>query len=242
MNTIGLFKRLTIGVLASVGLATAAHAQTYEITVKNLTYSQIFAPPIAVAHTNNLNAFEAGTSAGRGLEILAEDGSPAALATELELDGADVAINGDQAPQVIMPGESATFRLTTRKRNALISVLGMLVTTNDAFFGVDGALAPIRSRTLLAPAYDAGTEVNTEMCEHIPGPSCGNGGQENLTPGENGPDEGGVVHIHRGIHSVNTDGVDAAQHDWRNPVAEVTIRRIVRRSSAFGRSSQYNEN
>jgi hypothetical protein len=34
----------------------------------------------------------------------------------------------------------------------------------------------------------------------------------------------GYVHIHTGIHGIG-DLLTAAMYDWRNPVAEITIRR-----------------
>ena len=74
------------------------------------------------------------------------------------------------------------------------------------------------------PAYDAGTEVNDEKCENIPGPPCDD-------KGANGVEEGGVVHIHNGIHGIGGDGVEPAEHDWRNPVAKITVTRVNDRGS-----------
>ena len=220
---------IAAGFAMNVSAGSAAVAETFEITVKNLTYAQIFSPPVAVAHSRRLRVFEAGEPAGSGLEILAEDGTPGPLVNELITAGADVAVNGDASPAPVLPGESATFRVTARGANRRISVVGMLITTNDAFFGLNSARTPERqSRTVRVVAYDAGTEVNDESCAHIPGPPCGNAGNEDGEPGEIGVPENGVVHIHRGIHS-DTEGVNsvtAARDDWRNPVAEITIRRI----------------
>ena len=184
---------------------SAAVAETFEITVKNLTYAQIFSPPVAVAHSRRLRVFEAGEPAGPGLEILAEDGTPGPLMNELITAGADVAVNGDASPAPVLPGESATFRVTARGANRRISVVGMLITTNDAFFGLNSARTPERqSRTVRVVAYDAGTEVNDESCAHIPGPPCGNAGNEDGEPGEIGVPENGVVHIHLVFTAIRT--------------------------------------
>ena len=63
----------------------------------------------------------------------------------------------------------------------------------------------------------AGTEVNNELCSHIPGPACsatsGNAEQE---PGE------GFVHIHRGFYGIGGE-LSAAGYNWQNPVAEIYI-------------------
>jgi len=212
------------GAIADGKNASKYRSHTYKITVKNLTYGQIFSPPIAAAHSYKVRAFSAGQPASAGLEVLAEDGVPSDLAAELEAEGANVAVNGGDTPAPVLPGESATFYLTASKKNPFVSVLGMLVTTNDAFFGLSAVYPKGHRSTHRVPAYDAGTEVNDENCNHIPGPPCGNGGQS-ITPGENGPDEDGVVHIHRGMHSLSdgVDAIDAARDDWRNPVAEITI-------------------
>ena len=71
-----------------------------------------------------------------------------------------------------------------------------------------------------SPGYDAGSEPNDEDCDNIPGPVCGGEGAS--------PDEGGegFVHIQAGIHGIAD--LDPAERDWRNPVAEVTIRRVSR--------------
>jgi hypothetical protein len=68
----------------------------------------------------------------------------------------------------------------------------------------------------MVPAYDAGTELNDELCENIPGPLCG-GGAVSAESGE------GFVHIANGIHGIGDLAPEL--YDWRNPVAKVTIRR-----------------
>ncbi len=100
-----------------------------------------------------------------------------------------------------------------------LSMAGMLVTTNDAFFALRGARVPAHGiRTFRSPAYDAGSEANNEDCAFIPGPPCMN---PNVRATENAE---GYVHIHAGIHGIAD--LDPAEHDWRNPVAEITLRRL----------------
>ena len=95
----------------------------------------------------------------------------------------------------------------------------MLVTTNDAFFAVNGVARPFRRQpgTHYAAAYDAGSEANNESCDFIPGPPCGNGGVRMQTGSE------GYVHVHAGVHGIGD--LDPAAYDWRNPVARVVIQR-----------------
>ena len=91
---------------------------------------------------------------------------------------ADVAL-GPGDPPVIPPGHSASVMVESGPGYRSISVVGMLATTNDSFFAVSGVQVPApaflffsapRSKTLNAPAYDAGSEANSESCEFIPGP------------------------------------------------------------------------
>ena len=72
-------------------------------------------------------------------------------------------------------------------------------------------------QNLESPAYDAGSEANSESCEFIPGPPCGNHVHD---PAE----AEGFIHISNGIQG--TGDVCASESDWRNPVARVTITRV----------------
>ena len=74
--------------------------------------------------------------------------------------------------------------------------------------------------TLRAPAYDAGSEINDELCSSIPGPFF----TECNGPGGGGSPGGGegFVHIHRGIHGVGD--FEPSERDWKNDVAQIRIR------------------
>ena len=138
---------------------------------------------------------------------------------------ADVAL-GPGDPPVIPPGHSASVMVESGPGYRSISVVGMLATTNDSFFAVSGVQVPApaflffsapRSKTLNAPAYDAGSEANSESCEFIPGPPCGNHVHD-------AAEAEGFIHISNGIQG--TGDVNASESDWRNPVARVTITRV----------------
>jgi len=103
-----------------------------------------------------------------------------------------------------------------------LSLAAMLIPTNDAFVGLDTAL-PVAGETkvVYAYAYDAGTEVNDELCASIPGPDfpeCGGPGMG----GSPGNGEGAIV-ISSGIRGI---GDFASNRDWKNPVARITIYRL----------------
>ena len=51
-----------------------------------------------------------------------------------------------------------------------VSLVGMLIPTNDAFLGANMMLPGEGGMMGYANAYDAGTEMNDEMCSSIPNP------------------------------------------------------------------------
>lgn len=219
-----------MGLLASLSTAVLAQGpgfgpRAYEVTITNITAGQILSPAVAVIHHPTMEPlFELGAPASPELAGVAEDALLMPLVDLLSAEGSayDVGVT-EGGP--ILPGASATVVLRPSWRGAglRISLAGMLVTTNDAFYGLDAASVPLGyssqvSGTHLVPAYDAGSEYNSELCAEIPGPPCGNGGVRNTDMAE------GFVHIHRGIHGVGD--LDPADWDWNNPVAKISIRPI----------------
>ncbi len=196
--------------------AFADQGRKYEVTITNITRGQVITPPIVISHEKDFQLFTLGAPAISQLATLAEDGitNPlidyvATLPSVLDYTVATVPL---------MPGESVTLEITTRGHFRFISALGMLATTNDAFFAIQGVRVPVRGeKNVKAEAYDAGSEANNEDCDFIPGPPCGNAGVRDTDNAE------GYVHIHAGIHGISD--LDPAMHDWRNPVATITIRR-----------------
>ncbi len=191
--------------------------KTYKVTITNLTRDQVFSPPIVINHDRDFSLFTPGEAASDELAALAERGDTGPLA-DLIYGIYPFEVAGGPIP----PGgsESVIVKVGKRDRLKLISVAAMLVTTNDAFFAVRDKWFSGKGRSgFEATAYDAGSEENTEACVDIPGPPCG--------PTNNNPTAGaeGYVHVHAGIHGTGSE-VNAADHDWNNPVAKVTIQRI----------------
>ena len=191
----------------------------YKVTITNLTRGQVFSPPIVISHNRNFRLFTLGDAASDGLALLAEEGNPEEL-----IDALNPKFDYAVADGPVLPGASKSIKLEISKhgRSNLISVASMLVTTNDAFFAVRDIWFLGKGKVIVeAKAYDAGSEWNSEDCDYIPGPPCGN------SPAHDPAEPEGYVHIHAGIHGIGPNpGVDPAMHDWRNPVAKITIRRI----------------
>jgi hypothetical protein len=192
----------------------------FRITITNLTRGQVFSPPIAIGHNGNFRLFTLGDPAMEELAALAEGGATDPLVELIDGRYPSVVFDGP-----ILPGASAS-ETVEMGRFRLITVAGMLVTTNDAFFAArDIWFLGRRNVTVEAVAYDAGSEINSEDCQDIPGPPCG-------APPNDHPDieAEGYVHVHAGIHGIVPEGEDPrvipAERDWNNPVAKIRIQRI----------------
>ena len=130
---------------------------------------------------------------------------------------------------LLLPGHSVTVEISAAHGARRITLQSMMLPTNDGFIALNSVKAPKRgSVTYYSPGYDAGTELNDELCANIPGPDCG--GSEDVSPEDLLNDEG-YVHIHSGIHGSTIDSglpynLTANEFDWKNPVAKITITRV----------------
>lgn len=210
----------TIAMSAMLGspaaFADEAGMRHYAITITNITRGQILAPAAVIAHNDDYKLFDLGSPASPELAMLAEEGSAAALLSMASSLPSvyRTAVGGG----VITPGMSQTIEIETSGKFSEISVAAMLVSTNDGFMSVRGVHAPRRGDvTVIAEAYDAGSEANSENCAFIPGPPCGSHVHD-PSPAE------GYVHIHAGIHGIG--GLASATYDWRGGVAQIQIKRI----------------
>jgi hypothetical protein len=208
-------------IAATMCVSSFAVAGDYlQVTVTNLTRGQIFTPILVVSHSRNKQLlFRLGKPASEELAALAEGGAVAPLADALRNKHGVKGI-ADSGMQLTEPGHTTTVKVPAHGAKR-ISLAAMLLPTNDAFVSLNNVRAPLHgSITYTAVAYDAGSETNDELCVSIPGPpSLCNG--EPLSPNDDGE---GYVHVHAGIHSIGD--LDPAERDWRNPVAQVTIKRV----------------
>lgn len=216
----------TTFILSGLDRVVALHerqGRDFEVTITNITRGQILSPAVVAIHSSRMEPlFVLGSPASEELATIAEDAvnDPLVEALSQSRQVRDVVtIFGENGP--ILPGESASVEVEIRGRFRNVTAVGMLVTTNDAFYALNGERAPSSgSSSFLLLAYDAGSEGNNELCSHIPGPPCGNAGVRDTENAE------GYVHVHAGVHG--TGDLIPAEHDWRNPVAQITIRQIRR--------------
>lgn len=191
-------------------------ADTYQVTITNITKGETFTPRLVAAHTAG-NFFTLGQPAIPEIITIAESGNVAPAMALLE--GAPEFVSDVTVGEgLLAPGDSSEVMIEANPGDSL-TVIAMLIPTNDAFVAIDAVSLPTSgSLRVNANVYDAGSEPNDELCANIPGPVCGGEGDSPNVDGE------GYVHIHAGIHGVGD--LAEADYDWRNPGARVTITHI----------------
>ena len=215
----------TVLALAAVAASPAAGQQnvTYSITIENLTSGQPFTPPVVAAHTSGMDVFEVGQAASAEVQAIAENGNNDPLVALL--GGSAAVLDSATGTAPVKPGESATLTVEA-PAGSLLSVVFMLICTNDGFSGVDSMTLPASgSESVNANAYDAGTENNTEdfadivpPCQALIGVSSDDAGTGDSNPALA---QGGVITAHSGIQG-GTD-LTVADHGWTDPVARITV-------------------
>lgn len=231
MHTERIRTFLVLVLLLAVGAASAQMGSTYAVTITNLT-PQPISPPVVVAHALGYQPVVPGRAADPALWRLAEDGDASELATVARVDPGVYEVVTAAGP--LLPGESVTLDIGVTDDFHYLTVLGMLVATNDAFvfWGSEvgaatamGGMGESMGGDMMGMAptiydgvarvFDAGSEADTESCAHIPGPPCGSAGVR-VTEGAEG-----VVQLDGGILGVGD--LDPASFDWTNPAISVAV-------------------
>ncbi len=201
--------------LAMSATASANDSKSYDVTITNITHGETFTPILVATHKKGQHLFRLGKPASTELAQVAEGGDTGPLAAYLKDYG--IAYDTVSSGALLAPGDSVTVRVRTQGQFRYISVVSMLIPTNDAFFAVNNIKAPNKYRMVMANTYDAGSELNDELCANMPGPFCGGEGY-NPNDGE------GFVHIHPGVSGVGD--LTSGQFNWNNPTARVVIKAV----------------
>jgi hypothetical protein len=193
----------------------------YEIVLENLTpstgpgSSQPFSPPVLATHRPLMRLFKKNGFASDELRQIAEDAVNAPMVSLLQ--ESHRVFDVVEGSGVILPGAAATFTIKAKLGFRKLSLVTMLVNTNDAFTGTNKVFLPFKgSRTYYLKAYDAGTEQNTELQTDIPGPCCGNPFSRVPTSER--------IKLHEGILGIGD--LAPATYGWNEPVAKLTVTRI----------------
>lgn len=213
------------GPVMKVSVTRNAAPAEYDLEFENLTDGQYLTPPNFAGHVNGVHVFERGQAASPGVQAVAENGAVPVLADELTaaIDDNGLGTSAVAGPAVpLSPGEVRSAELATFGDR--LSVVSMVVCTNDGFAGLDSRRLPTRSgdsSTFYLVALDAGTEINTEnRADLVPAPFCGPGGGTEETNPELA--ENGVIRFHQTLQG--TGDLDPSL-DWSGPVLRVTVTR-----------------
>ncbi|USD29444.1 spondin domain-containing protein [Pseudoalteromonas sp. SCSIO 43201] len=221
--------------LVATCFASSALAQELEVKITNLTHGIYYTPLLVTAHAPGTALFSLGETASEPLQAMAEGGDISGLSNVLESINADMVMN--PAGGLLAPASSTMAMLSTSNGNTYLSLVAMMLPTNDGFVGLNSWPIPTEAGTyeVYLNAYDAGTEANNELvvdgsgAPGMPGIPASPG----VTPGSQGlgitnSEENNTIHIHRG--NVGDDeqiggasDLHNTVHRWLNPVAKLTI-------------------
>jgi len=215
-------------------LTGAVQAAEIEVKIINNTGVSHFTPLLVSTHAHAVSLYKTGMPASASLQAMAEGGNIAHLVADLS--GEDAEIVENPAGGLLAPGTDTTATLMTDSTNDSLSLVAMILPSNDGFIALNNWKIPTKPGVykVALNAYDAGTEANDEIINGagapgaagIPADPSGNGGTGGT--GVVGAQIEGFVHIHRGIlgdsdASGGMSDLDASKHRWLNPVATAVI-------------------
>lgn len=167
--------KLASAALLAMAASSAVNAVELQVSITNLTHAQTFTPRLVVAHDTTVDTFEVGQNASTALAWLAEAGviddaqNPASTGQNFEavlgpVDTDNGSNTWHRFGGLLPPSTTISYPFETMDKPYL-SLLTMLIPTNDAFAGLDSILIPTEAGTYTYTlnAYDAGTELNDEL-------------------------------------------------------------------------------
>ncbi len=217
-----------------LSLASAlAFSQSIDVQVTNLTHGIHFTPILVSAHDSGTHLFEAGQTASSDLQAMAEGGDTSLL---IAASAASDVVTNNLASGLLAPAGSTPVTSIETAANTHLSVVAMMLPTNDGFIGLDGWEIPseVGTYTVYLNGYDAGTEVNDEIINGAGAPGAlGIPGAPGMDAGTGATgvtdmESNSTVHIHRGNTgdtslTAGISDVDSRIHRWLNPVAKVVV-------------------
>jgi Spondin_N len=221
--------------ILSAAVPLSAFAQDVSIQLTNLTHGSYFTPLLLATHNKDLDLFEPGMAASTQVQAMAEGGDISGLISIVASAGGSYVDN--PAGGLLAPGQMVTSSIPMPiGHKGRLSIVAMILPTNDGFVGLDSLGIPKRpgTYTYYLNAYDAGTEANDEVINGggtpgvagIPAAPGGDGGTG--ATGVTTTESNGHIHIHRGVLGdldplAGTSDLDSSVHRWLNPVAKLVL-------------------
>ena len=204
----------------------------FEVRVTNLTLAQPLSPVAVMLHRAGFNSFVDGEAASLALEMMAEGGSNTDVLGEVAAAAEHLASGSTSGP--VAPRSASDVVSLSLPSNRLddvrLSVVTMLVHTNDAFSGTNANdvsnMKVGESITFTGPTWDAGTEANDELGTRMPGPDFGGEGFNAARD-----DRINRVRFHQGVvtSASAASGLRTSslleRHRFDNPTTRITITR-----------------
>jgi len=222
------------GETPETGVPPAAEGEAlFQIQITNLTNGQPFSPVALMLHQSGFNSFIDGETASVALELLAEGGNNADVLSEAQ--AATQHIDSGSTAGPIPPSttsDSVSLAVPADSLNDVrLSVISMLVRTNDAFTGVNAAnisgMEIGDTRVMNGPTWDSGTEANSELASTIPGPGFDGEGFNAARD-----DRIDLVRFHGGVVTNESAEFGLATSDLRevdrflNPTSRISVVRV----------------
>lgn len=230
-------KSIVAGALLGAGLfATPVFAADLTVQIVNTTRGLHFTPLLVASHPSGTALFTSGQAASASVVQMAEGGDLTGLLADVA--GLNAGVSSNPASGLLAPGDSTTTTVVggSGTPNTLLSVVAMVLPSNDGFVGLNSIVIPTTPGTYTynVPVYDAGSENNDEIAGSgapgqagFPVPAPLQAGTDTGGTGRAGTAEG-FVHIHRGsLGDTNPAGgvtdIDSRRHRWLNPAARVIL-------------------
>ena len=182
LNETHRFDKPAVAITVSSAASSTAGFTDLTFEVVNTTLAQPLSPLVIAIHDPSVSLFEEGQSASVAIEQMAEGGSIDGI-VEFATANPETVFASGALDAVLGPVGTASVTISiadAELAGAVVSAVGMLVNTNDAFAGADdvslAGLSQGESMRLPTLVWDAGTEANTEAAGTMPGPADGGEG------------------------------------------------------------------
>lgn len=191
---------------------TVAEAGSFQISITNMTTNHLMTAPVVALHDPSVHLFQVGEVSEDPIRDIAETGD--SLALETLAGGLDeVSAAGVAGATPVFPNTEVTINLETDQAGQVLSLVNMVICTNDGISGVDSMALPADNNpvTVMAMAYDAGTRENSNDAESFFPAPCRTG--DTVPNAETSPRVGIAAHPGQTVVN-NNDNAPITTDNW----------------------------
>ncbi|MBT8352280.1 MAG: spondin domain-containing protein, partial [Deltaproteobacteria bacterium] len=146
-NSSRIIAAMVLSVVLSMSIISGnAFGADLSVELTNTSHGSFFTPLLITAHDGATHLFEVGEPADASLQAMAEGGDISGLSTKV--GGADADTIENPAGGLLAPGDTAMADLNTDiTGNEYLSLVAMILPTNDGFVGADSLKIPTQAGT-----------------------------------------------------------------------------------------------